>query len=77
MKPFAIYIVISSIPFPLVGKQYKKYQCTMYNIVQEYLYFHGTRTQKVLSIVTVGGGISLNVKNERWYCVIVFTFEDF
>ena len=29
----------------------------MYNIVQEYLYFHGTRTQKVLLIVTVGGGI--------------------
>ena len=27
----------------------------MYNIVQEYLYFHGTR--KVLFIVTVGGGI--------------------
>ena len=29
----------------------------MYNIVQEYLYFHGTRKQKVLLIVTVGGGI--------------------
>ena len=58
MKPCAICIVISSIPFPLVDKQYKKYQCIMYNIVQEYLYFHGTRTQKVLLIVTVGRGIS-------------------
>ena len=30
----------------------------MYNIVQEYLYFHGTRAQKVLLIVSVGRGIS-------------------
>ena len=29
----------------------------MYNIVQEYLYFHGTRAQKVLLIVSVGRGI--------------------
>ena len=41
----------------------------MYNIVQEYLYFHGTRTQKVLLIVTVGRGI--------WSKGDIILFQDF